>query len=190
MQRWTNVRRKSAAWLLAPIAVALVGHVLVMAVPHARLEVARAQRDDVLRRADERSQMLGELAEFDSENGPALLELARKQAQALVPEDCPALFAQAALDNSLRNAGSVGARAAVGGVSAVLGDDAAAVLLGRRIDVRGQATLPQILRWHGELDALAGPVAVVEAVLFPATQEGAAPDLLEFRIAAQLVHRP
>ncbi|MBI1379890.1 MAG: hypothetical protein GC161_02235 [Planctomycetaceae bacterium] len=190
MLRHSNVRRAHTGWLLAPVSVALVAHVLVMAVPHARLDVARAQRDEVLRRADERSQLLRELAQFEGENGPKLLDMARRRAQELVPPDCPALFAQAALDASLRNAAIVDARAEVGATMPLVDRGDVAVLLGRRIDVRGQASLAEIVRWHAELEALAGPVAVLEAVFTPSTQEQAPPNSLEFRIAAQLVHRP
>jgi len=190
MLRLTNVRRTNAAWLLAPVAVALVAHVLVMAVPHARLDVARAQREKTLRRTDERSQLRCELVKFEGENGRKLLDSARRQAEHQVPHDCPALFAQAALDRSLENAGIEGARADVGAAMPLVGAGEVAALMGRRIDVRGRATLAQIVSWHGELEALAGPVAVLEAVLSRSTQEQSPADTLEFRIAAQLVHRP
>jgi hypothetical protein len=92
----------------------------------------------------------------------------------------------AAIESALLEAGIVDATVEVGESVSLDGDEGPARLAGRRIDVRGQATVDEIVDWCLALEAAAGPVAWTGALVSPTTDGGKS---AEFRVAALLVHR-
>ncbi len=195
MANLTNVRRKRAGWLLAPVVLAVLAHAVALAIPRAQLEGARAERDTVLEGVDEHHRLRVDLDSFERLGGVAAIERARDLGRTLVPTDCPAIFAQAALDGSLRRAGIAVLRAEVGAIHPfddVERDTGAlfATLAGRRIEFRGSASVDQLAAWCADIDAIAGPLQILEAVLAPVAASAKDTPRFDVRVSALLMHRP
>ena len=186
----SNAQRALSPWILAPIATAILLPFAIVAVPRAGLVDAVAAHAQAIELVAEREQLVHELESFEGAGGFPRLEDALRHANALIPTECPALFAAAAVEISLERAGIRGASVEIGDVAHFDGD-ALGTLLGRRIDVRGRALPVAIREWTRELELAAGPVAFLEANLAPGPDSWAVSVAdVDFRIAALLVHCP
>ena len=182
----TNTSRRAPWWAWTPVAAALLAPLAVVAVPRARAATAREENGRALERCSQRERLAHEIAAFSADAGFERLNAALQGARSLVPDDCPALFAMAAIESALLAAGISGATVEVGESVDIEGEAGLERLSGRRIDVRGQATVDELVDWCLALESAVGPVAWTEALVSPTT-DGARS--AEFRVTALLVHR-
>lgn len=185
----SNARRAISPWILAPVAAAIAAPIAIVAVPRAGLVEAVAEHARAIELVAERERLVLELEAFEAGGDFPRLEDALRRASTLVPSDCPALFAAAAVESALERAGIHGASVEIGDVATIEVDSVLGALTGRRIDVRGRARSVAIRLLALELERAAGPVAFVEANLAPAPLSSGAGVEVDFRISALLLHR-
>lgn len=182
MKQLTNVRRKQPIWLYSALSLSMLCPLAIVAVPRWRCGEAQAAYAQAQQLCLERDSLASALESFEEHQGPASLQKVLHTTRELIPTECPALFAQAAVEEALHSAGMQSVQTQVGTTSALESEG----LLARRLDLRGRASLDQLRQWRWELERLAGPVVFVEALLTPLANG----EEVEFRLAANLIHRP